>query len=231
MKTILIINCIILSMHTWTSYFFRFLLLIWGFVCLLACLLYLSHSSYWIIPLSPHVTNVTSLNCMFLYLSSFSHCYTQIYKHLYKGGHNGLFYKNRIILQVWYVMRKYEVKWSEVTQSCPTLCDPMDCGLPGFSIHEIFQARILEWVAISFSRRSSQPWEEWESIGIYTHIHTFMHAKLLLSRPTLCDPMNCRPPGYSPWGRKESDTTEVTKHARILYSLHICTVSLFLYVL
>ena len=46
---------------------------------------------------------------------------------------------------------------SEVAQSCPTLCNPMDCSLPGFSIHGIFQARILEWVAISFSRRSSQP--------------------------------------------------------------------------
>ena len=46
---------------------------------------------------------------------------------------------------------------SEVAQSCPTLCNPMDCSLPGFSIHGIFQARVLEWVAIFFSRRSSQP--------------------------------------------------------------------------
>ena len=37
-------------------------------------------------------------------------------------------------------------------QSCPTLCDPMYCSLPGFSIHGILQARTLEWVAISFSR-------------------------------------------------------------------------------
>ena len=43
-----------------------------------------------------------------------------------------------------------------VTQ-CPTLCDPMDCSPPGSSVHEISQARILEWVAISFSRGSSQP--------------------------------------------------------------------------
>ena len=43
---------------------------------------------------------------------------------------------------------------SEVTQLCLTLCDPMDCSLPGSSIHGIFQARILEWVAISVSRRS-----------------------------------------------------------------------------
>ena len=38
-------------------------------------------------------------------------------------------------------------------QSCLTLCDPMDCGLPGSSVHGIFQARILEWAAISSSRR------------------------------------------------------------------------------
>ena len=42
---------------------------------------------------------------------------------------------------------------SEVTQSCLTLCDPMDCSLPGFSIHGIFQARVLEEVAISFSKK------------------------------------------------------------------------------
>ena len=44
-----------------------------------------------------------------------------------------------------------------VVQSCPTLCDPMDCSLPGSSVHGIFQARILEWIAISFSKESSQP--------------------------------------------------------------------------
>ena len=44
---------------------------------------------------------------------------------------------------------------SEVSQSCPTLCNPMDCSLPSSSVHGIFQARILEWVAISFSRGSS----------------------------------------------------------------------------
>ena len=40
---------------------------------------------------------------------------------------------------------------SEVAQLCPTLSDPMDCSLPGSSVHGIFQARILEWVAIAFS--------------------------------------------------------------------------------
>ena len=40
---------------------------------------------------------------------------------------------------------------SEVTQLCPTLRDPVDCSLPGSSVHGIFQARVLEWVAIAFS--------------------------------------------------------------------------------
>ena len=46
---------------------------------------------------------------------------------------------------------------SEVAQSCPTLCDPVDCSPPGSSAHGILQARVLEWVAISFSRGSSRP--------------------------------------------------------------------------
>ena len=40
---------------------------------------------------------------------------------------------------------------SEVAQSCPTPSDPMDCSLPGFSVHGIFQARVLEWGPIAFS--------------------------------------------------------------------------------
>ena len=46
-------------------------------------------------------------------------------------------------------------KRSEVAQLCLTLCDPVDCNLPGSSVHWILQARILEWVAVSFSRGSS----------------------------------------------------------------------------
>ena len=43
-----------------------------------------------------------------------------------------------------------------VSQSCPTLCDPMGCSLPGSSVHGILQVRILEWVAILFSKGSFQ---------------------------------------------------------------------------
>ena len=53
---------------------------------------------------------------------------------------------------------------SEVNQSCPTLSDPMDCSPPGSSVHGILQARILEWVAISFSRGSSQP-RDWTQVS------------------------------------------------------------------
>ena len=51
-----------------------------------------------------------------------------------------------------------------VAQSCPTFWDPMDCSLSGSSVHGLLQARILEWVAIPFSRRSSQP-RDWPRIS------------------------------------------------------------------
>ena len=63
-------------------------------------------------------------------------------------------------------------------QSCPTLCDPTYDSPPGSTIPGILQARILEWVAISFS-------------------NACMHAKLLQSCPTLGDPMDSSPPGSS----------------------------------
>ena len=53
---------------------------------------------------------------------------------------------------------------SEVAQLCPTLCDPMDCSLLRSSVHGIFQAKVLEWVAISFSRGSSWP-RDWTQVS------------------------------------------------------------------
>ena len=66
------------------------------------------------------------------------------------------------ILETWQFLKKLNIYLhsdsdSEVAQSCPTLCDPRDCSPPGSSVHGILQARILEWVAISFSRGSSRP--------------------------------------------------------------------------
>ena len=57
-------------------------------------------------------------------------------------------------------------KESEVAQSCPTLCDPMDCSLPGSSVNGIFPAKVLEWVAIAFSRGSS--WHR-DRTQVYLH--------------------------------------------------------------
>ena len=83
---------------------------------------------------------------------------------------------------------------NEVAQSCPTLWDPMDCSLPGSSLHGILQARVLEWVTISFSRGSSWPrdrtlvscipgkhfnlWatREVKEYGTSIHICTFIHT-------------------------------------------------------
>ena len=57
--------------------------------------------------------------------------------------------------QIWVIFKIWVQNGSATAakslQSCPTLCDPMDCSLPGFSVHGILQARTLEWVAISFS--------------------------------------------------------------------------------
>ena len=64
-------------------------------------------------------------------------------------------------------------KHAKLLQSCPTLCDPMDCSLPGSSVHGILQARILEWVAIPISRGSSLPRDQaWVSciVGRFFHL-------------------------------------------------------------
>ena len=53
---------------------------------------------------------------------------------------------------------------SEVAQSCPTLHDPMDCSLSGSSVHGIFQARVLEWVAIAFSFTDGMPQKRFRSL-------------------------------------------------------------------
>ena len=61
-------------------------------------------------------------------------------------------------------------------QTCLTLCDPMDCSLPGSPVHEIFQARVLEWVTIAFSESHLRPnlihnSKIWE--GSYFDLHSF----------------------------------------------------------
>ena len=60
--------------------------------------------------------------------------------------------KGRMVVGCHFLLQCMTIKSeSEVAQSCPTPSDPMDCSLPGSSVHGIFQARVLEWVAIAFS--------------------------------------------------------------------------------
>ena len=64
---------------------------------------------------------------------------------------------------------------SEISQLCPTLCNPMDCSLPGFSVHGILQARIPEWVAFSFSRGASWP-RDWTQVSLIAGRHFTLWA-------------------------------------------------------
>ena len=73
-------------------------------------------------------------------------------------------YPSGAVKLFWHWLHEKEVEVSKVAQSCPTLCDPKDCCLPGSSVHGIFQARVLEWVAIPFSRGSSWP-RDWTYIS------------------------------------------------------------------
>ena len=84
----------------------------------------------------------------------------------------------------------------KVTQSCPTLCDLMDCSPLGSSVHGILQARILKWVAIPFSRGSSRPrnWTQVSCIAgrFFTNWATReSESEVAQSCPTVCDPMDC----------------------------------------
>ena len=58
--------------------------------------------------------------------------------------------------RMWYI-HMYQHVCAQSLKLCPTLCDPMDCSSPGSFVHGILQARILEWVAVLFSRGSSRP--------------------------------------------------------------------------
>ena len=89
---------------------------------------------------------------------------------------------------------------AKATRSCPTLCSLMDCSLPGSSVHSVFQARILEWVTIPFSRGSSQPRDQTCFSCTSCIAGRFFTneppgkspgVKVIQSSPTLCNPKDC----------------------------------------
>ena len=98
-----------------------------------------------------------------------------------------------------------------VAQSCPTLCDPMDRGPPVSSVHGILQTKILEWIAIAFSRGSFDPGIEPGSPPLQADSYHLSYreedplgfplkkkwSEVTLSCPTLCDPMDYNLPGFS----------------------------------
>ena len=104
---------------------------------------------------------------------------------------------------------------AQLLQSCPPLCDPMNCSLPGSSVHGIFPARILEWVAISFSKNKLEI-----ILNLLMEIIFLFYCDMVLHciRKGNGNPLQyswlgkshgqSNLVGYSLWGHKESDTTE-----------------------
>ena len=98
-------------------------------------------------------------------------------------------------------------KWSEVAQSCPTLCDPVDCSPPRSSVHGIFQARVLKWIAVSFSRGFSRPRDRSQ----FSHIISKMLYHLSHQG--------------NPTGRRQVRWSGIPISLRIFHSLLWCTES------
>ena len=103
-----------------------------------------THSSIlaWRIPWTEEPGGLQSMGSQRVRHNSTHHAFTVIYR------------KYSIVGMILFILSLY---CCLVTESCLTLCNPMDCRLPGSSVHGISQAGILEWFGISFSRGSSQP--------------------------------------------------------------------------
>ena len=103
--------------------------------------------------------------------------------------------------------KKFE---SLVSRSCPTLCDPMDWSLPGSSVHGIFQVRILDWVAISFSRGFSRPRDQTWACHIVDRCFTIWATrKVLKCWRVVCKDICSRSP------RKRRPGTRVQSPVRV----------------
>ena len=119
-----------------------------------------------------------------------------------------------------------------VTQSYWTFCNPMICSLPGSSVHGIFQAGILKWVAIFYSRGSSLPKDRncisyVSCIGRQILYHCTAEEALythIQSCPTLCDRMDCSPPGSSIHGIFQARIMEWVGISFSSTLIHICKI-------
>ena len=102
-----------------------------------------------------------SLSVVWLFVTSWTVAYRLLCPWDFPGKNTGMgchFHFQGVILTDPGIKHYISViRISEVAQSCLTFCNPMNSSLPGFFVHGMFQARILEWVAIPFSRKSSRP--------------------------------------------------------------------------
>ena len=112
----------------------------------------------------------------------------------------------------------YSLCFCLVAKLCPTLCNPVDCNPPDSSVHGISQARTLEWVAMPFSRASSQPrdqtqvsciagrflttWTTSKPCTFYAVVSLLSHVQLF------CNPMDCNPPDSSVHGISQARILE-----------------------
>ena len=83
-----------------------------------------------------------------------------------------------------------------VARMCLTLCDPMNCSLPGSSVHGIFQARVVEWVRLLAKTFFWQPGGLIEQLVAGQISISSVLSSVTMSCPTLCDPMDCSTPGF-----------------------------------
>ena len=137
------------------------------------------------------------------YNSAIEHLQFNIFWYIHKGlPPSSLFIFKNIY---WSIV---DLQCCMCAQSCPTLCDPMDCSPPGSSVHRILQARILEWVARALLQGIYLSW------GLNLCLLRWQAGSLLLappgnptklcegegevaqSCPTLCDPVDCSLPGF-----------------------------------
>ena len=103
----------------------------------------------------------TFINILAVFWNNVNNAYYSLFCSLCSSD---LLFSHRLSLCLYCQLPRVMLLWSEVAQSCLTLCDPVDCSPLGSSVHGILQARILEWVAISFSRGSFQP-RDWTRVS------------------------------------------------------------------
>ena len=147
--------------------------MIMTFVSIIHMFLCMLHSIFITVDCGQKILKATHFSSFFQYFRYIIHTYLLSYQDTKDENKKSQRFKN--------------ISASMHAQSCPTLCDRVDCSLPGFSVHGILQPRLLEWVAMSSSREFSWPKERKGDPGL-------PHCRQILDR----------------WGTKEAPKISVT---------------------